>query len=366
MGKIIRKPDPLETAYIPGHLISRNAEMDSLRESVVLPVLNGLSSNVFIYGQSGTGKTVTLKFLASKEPACFFHYENAISAGSFKRIIVKVLNSLGKQALEKLPFDSLFMILKKSVNKPLIIMVDECLNLVKTDPDGLYNVLRSAELYGVRMGLILASVDNPALHMSSKEIRRIGIFNEMKFNKYSTSDLAVILEDRARESLYDGVIQRDVIDGIASICSKSGSARMAIEILQKAAFMSEYENMRSIGMENVRKASAMINPYITESKLIELDQKEMLILLSICQILERDGDTTMGNITTQIEINFETREQAAPELPLVYRAIRHLESLDILESVRESSGRGMGVKKRFFMSDVPVSVLIQKIYEIIG
>ncbi len=365
MGKIIKNPEPLETSYIPGYLINRDIEIDSLRKNVVFPVMRGLSSNIFIYGQSGTGKTVTLRFLASMETGCYFHYENAISVGSFKRIVVKILSSLGKQVSEKQPFDSLFMALKRSTSMPIILVVDECLNLVKTDPDGLYNVLRSAELYDLRMGLILASVDNPALHMTSREIRRIGIFNEMKFNKYSTSDLSGILDHRSKESLYDGVIEPDIIDGIASISERSGSARMAIEILQKAAFISDYDNRRTIDMETVRKASAMINPYITESKLMELDQKELLILLSICQILERNIDATMEHITDQIGVNFETRDQPIPDLPLIYRAIRHLESLDIVEGVRESLGRGKGVKKRFFMGDLPVSVLIQKIFEII-
>ena len=365
MGHIVKTPEPLESSYVPVSLVNRREQLEALREGVVFPVENGVSSNMFIYGQSGTGKTVTLKFLSGLESGCFFHYENAISAGSFKRIVVNLLNSLGKQISEKLPYDSIFRSLKRSTEKPIILIIDECLNLVKTDPDGLYNLLRAAEIYDIHIGMLLASVDNPALHMASREIRRLGIFNEMKFHKYSTEDLYEIVEDRGRISLFDGALTPEIIEGIASISSRSGSARMAIEILQKAAFMSEYENSRSITMENVRRASSMINPYITQSKLMELDMKELLILLSLCQVLEKNGEATMDGITDQIRINFEAGHQDPPDVSLIYRAIRHLESLDIVESSRESSGRSTGVKKRFFMNDVPVSILIEKIYEII-
>jgi cell division control protein 6 len=365
LGSIIKTPEPLESSFIPDKLFNRQQEITKINESVLLPVREGVASNIFIYGQSGAGKTVTLKYISSSASDIHIHYENAISVGSFKRICTKLVNSLGHQIPDNLPMDVVFKSLKKYSTKPIVLIVDECLNLVRTDPDGLYNIVRSAELYDIHMGIIMVSVDNPALHMTSRDIRKLGIFTEIKFLKYSKEDLYNILFHRSQVSLYESAVDHVLLESIADIAKKSGSARMAIEILQKSAFMAEYGGQKNISLENVRSASSMISPYITESKLMELDVRELLVLLSLCQLLDNMRDVNLDLIIPQINVNFESRSMDIPELSFIYRSLRHLESLDIIESAKESDGKGAGVKKRFFMNETPVNVMIQKIYDII-
>jgi len=226
--------------------------------------------------------------------------------------------------------------------------------------------MRSGELFGASMGLIIISVDNPALHLSSQDMRKLGIFNEIKFDRYTKDQIFDIAGSRAVLSLYDGSWTNDILLQIAGLCERSGSARMAIEILQKSAFSAQYRGSEMIEPEDVRAASAMINPFVTESKLMELDFREILLLQSVCQNLHTSGECTMESLSKTLSMNSEIHGIRTPDTAFIYRGIRHLETLDIVESRLESFGPGKGVRKKVYVNDVPVEVLMEKIQEISG
>jgi Cdc6-related protein, AAA superfamily ATPase len=311
-------------------------------------------------------KQATMKHLKTLLRDFHVSYQNAIGTTSFKIIASRILNSHITQNYERNGYEAIFKLISKNIELPIILMVDECLNLVKSDPDGLYHMIRSAELYGLHMGMIFASVDNVALHMPSAEIRRLGLFHEMRFPRYSMKELYTILHDRVERSLYPGVISDQVMADIAQTSAGSGSARMAIEILQKSAFMAEYKGSESISVEYTRAAASLINPYITESKLMELDRKELVILLSLCEALENNSNIAIESLEEQAKINFENYSIGSIDQAFLYRAIRHLETLDIISSHKQGQGKGAGVRKILSMNDTPVGTLREKIYEILG
>ncbi len=366
MGWIVRFPDPLESSFVPPQLFNREEQIDSIMESVVFPARSSVSSTFFIYGQSGTGKTATLRHMRTVLNDFHVSYQNAIGVSTFKTIATRILNSSVSQNNEKGSYESIFRVISRTLKKPILLMIDESLNLVKSDPDGLYQMMRAGELYDVHMGMILASVDNAALHMSSAEIRRLGLFHEIRFPKYSTEELLEIVHDRVSRSLFPGVISDQVLMDIAQTSSGSGSARMAIEILQKSAFMAEYKGDRNITVEHTRAAASLINPYITESKLMELDRKELVILLSLCQLLENNSDTNVEALEEQTKINYENYGVESIDQSFLYRTVRHMETLDIISSHKQGQGKGSGVRKFISMNDTPVGTLMGKIYEILG
>ncbi len=365
MGKIVKIPEPLESSFVPSRLFSRESQINSLMESVVFPARERISSTFFVFGQSGTGKTVTLKYIKSTLSDFHVSYQNAIGISSFRTIAGRVMQSGVAGSVDKSSYELIFKNISRTFEKPILLIVDECLNLVRTDPEGLYQLTRSSELYGIHMGIILVSVDNPALHMSSGEIRRLGLFNEIRFPKYSVEELHGILEDRVSMSLFPGTISDSLLWNISEISSNSGSARMAIEILQKSAFMAEYAQSPSILPENIRSAASLINPYITESKLMEMDRRELIVLLSLCQLLDKISSVPVDDLEEQSKINFENYNLFPPDQSFIYRSVKHLETLDIITSTKKGQGKGSGVKKFLGINDTPVSTLMQKIYEIL-
>ncbi len=366
ISKIIRDPEPLETFFIPEKIIHREKQIRDIFTSVILPLKNGIGSSAFVYGQSGTGKTATMKRIMGSEDEIHIFYENAISISSFKKVMGDLAYSMGISIEGKFSYESVFRSIERIRNKNVLLIVDESLNLIRKDFEGLYTIMRAGELFGSSIGTIIISLDNPALHLTAADMRKLGVFNEIKFDKYTIDQLGDIVRSRAEISLYPGSFKEDTIIQIAQLCERSGSARMAIEILQKSAFSAQYGGSECIDAEDVRAASAMINPFITESKLMELDFREILLLQSVCQNLMDGGDCTMESLTKTFSMNTEIHGIKTPDTAFIYRSIRHLETLDIIESRLESFGPGMGVRKKLYVNDVPVEVLMEKIKEISG
>ncbi|MGP6206885.1 Cdc6/Cdc18 family protein [Cuniculiplasma sp. SKW3] len=363
---IIRDPEPLENFYIPKNIIHRERQLRDIFTSVILPLHSGIGSTAFIYGQSGTGKTLTVKQIMEKEKDLHIFYENAISVTSFRKVMGDLAASMGISIEGKISYDSVFRSIQRIKSKQVLLIIDESLNLIRNDFEGLYSLVRSGELFGTSIGILIISVDNPALHLSSQDIRKLGIFNEIRFDPYTKNQIFDIVSSRASISLYEGSYSEEILSQIASLCERSGSARMGIEILQKSAFAAQYRGAEWIEPEDVRAASAMINPFITESKLMELDFKEILLLQSVCQILMNEGECTMESLSRSMAVNAEIHGIKNPDTSFIYRAIRHLETLDIVESRLESFGPGRGVRKKVYVNDVPVEVLMKKIQEISG
>ena len=60
---IVKNAASLDFSFVHGNLPAREAELEMLRNIVMEPLKSGVSSTIIIYGPSGTGKTVTAKYL---------------------------------------------------------------------------------------------------------------------------------------------------------------------------------------------------------------------------------------------------------------------------------------------------------------
>ena len=65
-NQIIRDAYVLSLDYLPTALIGRNAEVEKLVEMFSPLEFKGYPANCFIYGKSGSGKTVTTRFFMTK------------------------------------------------------------------------------------------------------------------------------------------------------------------------------------------------------------------------------------------------------------------------------------------------------------
>ncbi|MHB1493471.1 MAG: Cdc6/Cdc18 family protein [Thermoplasmataceae archaeon] len=364
---IIKNRKPLESSFIPPEIIHRKDELEKIERSVILPLKMGSSTNLLIHGDSGTGKTVTLKHIMLKHERLGIFYENAISAGNFKNILVSALRSMGKIMPDRgTSYSQIFRnIALTSDNRSVLIIIDECANAIRMDPNGLYNILRAGELFGVAVGTILVSVEDPLIYMSERERKTLGLFSGMKFPKYSEEELYSILMQRASLSLHENTYSDDVIRYISEISSSFGSARVAIELLQKSAYSAEYRGGEEISSDDIRAAKSMINPYLTESKLSELESDELVILLAVCQSLENSNSTDTSEVFERSASLFELYGREAIDLPFIYRTMKKLQTLGIVEGRVMGKGDRKGVEKRIMLSDVPVGVLANKIREIL-
>ena len=155
---IVVNPAPLDTSYVPEKLFFRDDKIAVIQSSVLDPSSSGISNNIIIHGDSGTGKTSTVKFLMRDNKSII--YENALSFKNIKSMLEHVLSRLGKPVSYRgLSFPDIFSALNSiiSFRGSTVLVIDEATALLKSDTDGLYNLFRASEIYGTKLSSILIS-----------------------------------------------------------------------------------------------------------------------------------------------------------------------------------------------------------------
>ncbi len=365
MSSIIKNPNPLDFAFIPQHLRFREQQLKKIREIVLQPVRNGIYPNLVVYGASGTGKTVTAKLLLRDEKSPLIVYENALSFSNVRTLLSDVVNRLGKVFPNKgATYHQLFGSLNSIMERrgtPLVLVMDEASNIARRDPEGFYNLFRSNEIYGTGMSTILISIDNPTMYFNERDRKSLGVFSALEFSRYTREELFGIIEDRCRVALNEASYTPEIVDYIAEIAEPFGSARVAIELLQKASHIADYRSSDAIEGEDIRAAKSLINPYVTESKLGELDKEELVTLLTVCSCLRNATETTIDCLEENAPAFAEQYGLRGMERTEIYKHLRKLEVVGFLDSRNVSGGSKGGVRKIIGINDVPVAVLSEKI-----
>jgi cell division control protein 6 len=366
---LVRDPDPLDSSYIPEKLNLRSKEIEYIEGNVIAPLREGRGSTLMAYGNSGVGKTVTAKYLLRENPDFITVYENALSSSSLRQVISDALAKMGRiNPGKSLGFDYMFKAMKtlsSEKKKKVLLVIDEARNVVRSDPEGFRNLVMASESYGLGFSAIIISIENPMLYVQSDLIRPGFPVFVLKFSSYTRNELFRILKERCDKSLVESAYDDILVDFIAGIAEQFGSARVAIELLQKAAHLAEYRGGDYISSDDVRAARAMINPFFTESKLSELDPGELITLLSICRCIGSGIRTNVSCVSRSVA---QLREEYS--MPRIrnfnlYRILRKLENSGLVESRIIGLGDRKGVNKVIEINDLPVSVLSEKIQSLI-
>jgi len=366
---LVRDPDPLDSSYIPEKLNLRSKEIEYIEGNVIAPLREGRGSTLMAYGNSGVGKTVTAKYLLRENPDFITVYENALSSSSLRQVISDALAKMGRiNPGKSLGFDYMFKAMKtlsSEKKKKVLLVIDEARNVVRSDPEGFRNLVMASESYGLGFSAIIISIENPMLYVQSDLIRPGFPVFVLKFSSYTRNELFRILKERCDKSLVESAYDDILVDFIAGIAEQFGSARVAIELLQKAAHLAEYRGGDYISSDDVRAARAMINPFFTESKLSELDPSELITLLSICRCIGSGIRTNVSCVSRSVA---QLREEYS--MPRIrnfnlYRILRKLENSGLVESRIIGLGDRKGVNKVIEINDLPVSVLSEKIQSLI-
>ena len=366
---IVRNPDALDFSYVPQKLRFRDVQIDTIRKTMLEPLRAGISSNLVAFGDSGTGKTSTMKYLAREEKSFIIVYENALSFSSLKMLLIDALYNMGKLVGSRnMSYSDIFRgfnLVSQKKGRKIVLVIDEATNLIKFERDGLYNLLRAGEIYSTPISTILVSMEDPSIYMTERDRKSLGVFSSILFNRYSEDELVRIIEERARIAMVPGSINDDMLRHIGHVAEPFGSARVAIELLQKSIYICEYRDGTSVSIEDVRAAQSMINPYVTESKLSELDPLDLAVLLSICHCLRDDPSTSMSCVLEDVRIVSEQFGVSIRENTAIYRSVKRLENLGIVEGRVVGRGDRQGVAKLIGINDIPVSVLEEKVEALI-
>ena len=302
---IFKDKSLLQINYTP-ELIQHRDEQIKQIASILAPVLRGeKTSNVFLYGKTGTGKTLSIKYLRdalykrfnkSSDFELRIEYLNCklkkVSDTEY-RILAELIKKLGGEVhATGLPTQSVytkFIELIDSKKQLVVLILDEIDQTVKKISNNfLYNLTRiNSELSKSQITLVGISNDLTFLDEIDPRVRSSLSEEEIVFPPYNALQIQDILGKRAENAFKPKVLKEGVIAKCAAYAAREhGDARRALDLLRVAGELAEREGAKEIILKHIDEA----NNKIERDKIIDVVRSEpkqfQYVLYSIIKLSE--------------------------------------------------------------------------------
>lgn len=380
---IFRNKELLEINHLPEEdkIVGRDHQINELA-AVMNPAIIGQSpSNVLIFGKTGTGKSLTAKYVSERltEAAAEegVNAEYAYIDCSQDDTETQAVQSIGSTFNSdltgiKIPdkgiststyYKRLWDILDQRLDVAIVVL-DE-IDKLEND-DILMQLSRAGEAQKVsrtKIGVIgISNKINYKDRMDQRVTSSLGE-REFVFSPYDANQLRTILEAR-KEAFSEGVLEDDVIPKIAAIAAQEhGDARKAIDMLRYAGEIAQVNAKDSVTVELVSEARnrAEKDRFKELIRGLTLHSRNALQALTILTLnFDEELVDDRGFRTTRIyDIYEKVCEQNAND-PLSLRRVRDLLKeqafLDITEQVRVSGGSKEGNHTRHRLLEDPETI----------
>jgi len=302
----------LQSQYTPENIPHREKQIEQVA-TILAPALRGeRPSNLFIYGQTGTGKTLSalyvkdemLKRARRENVPLKIEYINCkykkVSDTEY-RILAEIIKKLGGSVpATGLPTGQVynkFLELVESEKQLVIIILDEIDQAVNKISDNfLYNLTRlNSELSKSQIGVIGITNDLKFLESLDPRVRSSLSEEEILFPTYNALQLQDILKSRAAESFKENALEDGVISKCAAYAARThGDARRALALLMVSGDIAERMGCDRVKIEHVDMANEKIDKDKITSFVESAPRQFQLVLLSIIDLIEKG----QGNIFT--------------------------------------------------------------------
>ncbi len=308
---IFKNKSFLQIKHLPEDILHRDEQLQQVA-SILAPALRGeRTSNLFVYGQTGTGKTICVKYIRdqllkkaqSTGAPLRIEYLNCKLkkvADTEYRILAELIKKLGGEVPSTgLPTDQVynkFIEIIESKKQTFLLILDEIDQAVKKiSSDFLYNLTRlNSELEQTTVSIIGISNDLKFLDLIDPRVRSSLSEEEIIFAPYNALQLQDILKQRADSSFKPGVLKEGVIAKCAAYAAREhGDARRALDLLRISGEIAERMTEGTIEIKHID----MANEKIDRDKILDIisaapKQFQIVLLASIDLISKNKEQNT--------------------------------------------------------------------------
>ncbi len=370
---VFRDQAKLSFDYVPEKMLHREGQMQRLF-SYFRPVADaGVSSNAFLYGPVGTGKTHSAKrfcadfkrYAEEKGRALDYMPVNCRKNMGDDAVLLTLVRHFdphfpdrGFSISEKL--ESLRRHLEKNKLQFIVILDEVDALLKKSGADLIYSFARIAEESAAARGnismMLISQRPNALEYMDAAALSTFRRSNVVEFPKYNLDELRDIVGDRVRLAMHPGTVEDEIVDLIADIASELGDARYAIELLDKAGMLADEEESESVTAEDVRGAKSQVHPTGLEERLSPLDTSKKLVLLAIARKIRRKAYITMGEAEEAYKLVCEEYGEKRRAHTQFWKYVGDLDALGLIDT--KLSGEGVvGKTTLISLPEIPSKIL---------
>ncbi len=297
----------LQSDFVPDEIEHREEQIKSVAEILAPSLRLEKPSNLFVYGKTGTGKTLTIKHTINKIKniakakdipilSIYVNCKLKKVADTEYRLIAEFIRLLDKEVpATGLPTEEIYKIFFNLIDskKQLILLVlDEIDQLVdKVGDEVLYSLTRiNSELKNCQMSFIGISNDLTFVNTLDPRIKSSLSEEEMVFHPYNAIQLVDILKKRAKSAFSENTVGEGVVERCAALAAREhGDARRALELLRVAGEITERRGLNKLDLDSLENAEKKIEKdRILDS--IEFQPKQFQsVLYSILRIDEKEN-----------------------------------------------------------------------------
>ena len=304
----------LSSSYLPEEVLYREEQVEEVAQ-ILAPALRLMKpSNLFIYGKTGTGKTLSVKYvlrsmmiIAQQKalPLKFIYLNCKLKrvADTEYRLIAQLIKEYGKEVpVTGLPTDEIYNIfytLLDQEKQTLLLVLDEVDQLTKKIGDDiLYNLTRiNVELkrsqiclIGISNNLIFSENLDPRVKSSLSE-------EELVFPPYNALQIQDILRRRTLKAFRENAVLPGVLEKCAAYAAREhGDVRRAIDLLRVAGEIAERSGSLIIEISHLDDAQRKVEADTILTAAMNQPKQFQAVLYAILSIAPKKRNFFTGEI----------------------------------------------------------------------
>lgn len=379
---IFKNKQAMQDNYTPNTIFHRDEEIKNVANILATCLRKEKPSNLFIYGKTGTGKTLTVKYvseqlqkIASKKnihlKIIYLNCKLKKVADTEYRIIAQLAKDFGKAVPPTgLPTEEVYNIFFSAVDKKeqtVVLILDEIDQLVgRAGDEILYNLTRvnsslqktQISLVGISNDLVFTEALDPRVKSSLSE-------ESIVFPPYNALQIQSILKQRAKEAFNPDILSEGVIEKCAAYSAREhGDARRALELLRVAAEIAERNNLTVVEIKHIDEAEEKVERERILDLVATQPKQHQVTLYSIFVISEKKKEPIFTGevyelyqrICSQISIRPLTQRRISD-------IIAEFDMLGIVTAKVISKGRYGRTRELSISTASPLNTKIKKILE---
>jgi cell division control protein 6 len=266
----------LQSAHTPMEIPHREDQINQIANILAPALRKDRPSNLFIYGKTGTGKTVCVKHTTQKlqevakqnDVQLDVKYVNCKLgkvADTEYRLIAELARAFGKEIpITGLPTGEVYQHFYRAIDdkkRTIVLVLDEVDQLVnKTSDEILYNLTRiNSELKNAQISIIGISNDIVFTDHIDPRVKSSLSEEELVFPPYNAIQIQDILKQRISVAFKPDAVEPGVVEKCAAYAAKDhGDARRALELIRVAGELAERNNESKVTIIHLDQAEDKI------------------------------------------------------------------------------------------------------------
>ena len=306
----------LQVRYTPDSIPHRDDQIKSIA-SILASILRGeRPSNLFVYGKTGTGKTLSVQYVQNEIEKkadelgvdIRFEYLNCKLkkvADTEYRVLAALIRQMGGNIPSTgLPTDQVWSRFIELVDKKkqlVVFIFDEVDQMIKKmDDNFLYSFTRlNQELSNAQISMIGISNEVTFLENIDPRVRSSLGEEEFIFHPYNAIQLQDILNERCMEAFKENAVADGVVAKCAAYAAREhGDARRALDLLRIAGELSERDGKEEISEDYIDLANAKME----KDKILDIIEGEpkqfKLVLYAILELTKQAKEGKLDKFYT--------------------------------------------------------------------